>query len=384
MGEFSELPPELVFHIASFLTRKIIIDKDGSWSHQEAELVPDLPSINALSQANTALHRLLDQVLYDLCASVEALARLALIFAVKHELEGTLDRLVAAGASLNVTYYRCGLLHLAAALGLTAMVVKLLEMPGGSLSAYACMGMCHMTALDYAARNGHMDIARILAPLPSPMSSVSHAEYLNCALSFSVLRGGNTDISLFLISEGANINSCCTTLGRTPLYYAVTMGKLELVQVLLSLGADPNGCCVCHGALPLTVAACRGNLAIARILVDAGADMHQAFQYCATLEVLHFFLERGADPNAEYPGGSTPLHKACMKQDVEFAKASVEVLLQFGAATVEKADRRGLTPVDIAIGRELNDIVRVFEPLVQNPDIKLRIQSGLPGRKRRF
>jgi ankyrin repeat protein len=56
--------------------------------------------------------------------------------------------------------------------------------------------------------------------------------------------------------------------------------------------------------------------------------------------------------------------------------AAIELLLRFGAAvTVEKPGRRGLTPVDIAITRGNKEILELFEPLVQDPDLKRKIAA---------
>ncbi|KAJ6520461.1 hypothetical protein C8R45DRAFT_1205426 [Mycena sanguinolenta] len=234
MGELSDLSPELVLDITEYIL-------------QEAELVPDLTSINALSQTNNDLYQLLDRALYNLCSSVEALAKDALIFTVKHGQEGTLDRLVSAGASLDTSlklkHNRCGLLHLAAALGLTVMVVKLLGLPCGSWHSLDCPDAGH-----------------------------------------------------------------------------------------------------------------------------AGADMHNALQIVRPSKRSASFLKA-----KQIRMLNTPLHAACMRHDAESAKAFVEALLRFGAATVDKADRGGLTPVYIAIGRGLKDIVEAFKPLIQDQDLKAKI-----------
>jgi ankyrin repeat protein len=92
-----------------------------------------------------------------------------------------------------------------------------------------------------------------------------------------------------------------------------------------------------------------------------------------TIELLRFFLERGVDPNHEDLFGETPLHHVCKKPDAEFAKASVELLLQFGAVTVAKLSNGGRTPVDIAMGKGHSEIVKILEPLVLDPDLKLKI-----------
>ncbi|KAF8204370.1 hypothetical protein K438DRAFT_558275 [Mycena galopus ATCC 62051] len=103
MATLTELPPELILHIASFLTREIILDpknrlhrRNTRHGHvRKPKLLPDLPSINGLSQTNIAFHWTLDQTLYSLCASVEHLGVLALLFAVEHGMEHAFDKLVA-------------------------------------------------------------------------------------------------------------------------------------------------------------------------------------------------------------------------------------------------------------------------------------------------
>ncbi|KAJ6520376.1 hypothetical protein C8R45DRAFT_954942 [Mycena sanguinolenta] len=48
--------------------------------------------------------------------------------------------------------------------------------------------------------------------------------------------------------------------------------------------------------------------------------------------------------------GQTPLHYICTMRGAEFAKAAIELLLQFGAK-VDEVDSTGRTPVQIAMLR---------------------------------
>ncbi|KAJ7876104.1 hypothetical protein B0H14DRAFT_2714611, partial [Mycena olivaceomarginata] len=136
------------------------------------ELVPDLASINALSQANTAFHRTVNKALYDLCASVDKLGQLALLFAVEHKLESTLDKLNDAKVRFDGEFLldsrSCGPLHIAASMGCVGMVVKLLGICGEETAHRRIEGL---TALDHAAREGHLEIVRLLASIPIPKSS---------------------------------------------------------------------------------------------------------------------------------------------------------------------------------------------------------------------
>jgi ankyrin repeat protein len=113
------------------------------------------------------------------------------------------------------------------------------------------------------------------------------------------------------------------------------------------------------------------------VLVDGGADIHfkeicLALQGCKSIEILRLFLH-------------TLLHNACIQENAAFAKASVEALLQFGVAltTVEKLDRANKTPVDLAMDNGSVEVVKILQPLVQNPGLRARVVKWLAGRKER-
>ncbi|KAJ6520339.1 ankyrin repeat-containing domain protein [Mycena sanguinolenta] len=311
----SKLPPELILTVVSFLTRETILDPqyrlpENEHRIQQPELIPDLPSINTLSRTNTAFYRTVNQSLYELCTSLEPLGRLVLIYAVEHDLECTLDKLVAAGLSVRTEFFfflssnthnsECGsLLHIAAARGLLSMVI------------------CQ-----------------------------------------------------YLVSEGADING----KSGTPLNYAAGSGNLALVQFMLASGASPNL------GFPLFKAARSSSSDIAEALLAAGTDLHaqddessNVLAYVANPEMLQFFLERGVDPNLRDILGNTPLHNHACRTDGE-AKAWVEVLIQFGAS-VEAVDDNGHTPVFVAMEHNEPELVKMFEPLVQDHAMKLQIAT---------
>jgi ankyrin repeat protein len=80
-------------------------------------------------------------------------------------------------------------------------------------------------------------------------------------------------------------------------------------------------------------------------------------------------------PNHEDGLEQTPLHWACQTEDgLDAANASVE-LLQFGATTVKKADCHNRTPVELAMGCGFSEAVKILEPLVHDPDLKLKITT---------
>ncbi|KAK7048057.1 ANK-REP-region domain-containing protein [Favolaschia claudopus] len=413
MAVLLDLPPELILHIVSFLHReKVLIDKDNDLSDLfnrrlgYPEIVPDLPSINAFSQTNTALYPTLNRYIYNICAKHDAtIGKLSLLSAGKFGSERALDKLVAAGVSLDAEFFlkyrACSILHVAAARGQRVMVIKLLEMYGTEMEVkvHARRGtwLVKATALDYAARYGHLETVQLLASVPVP-SSVSDSTkerrtYLSSALLHSVqasVQGGSTEIPEFLVSQGADVNDrgAARDAGGTALYFAVGTDNLELVQFLLSAGADPNLCV--GGSIPLFNAAQNysDDLDIAETLLAAGADLNKedgnlrnVLFSCTDIVPLEFFLKRGVDVNLEDSVGETPLHHACSQQDAVFALDCVELLLQYGATTVEQANRMGQTPLTIAIGQGYNEIVELLKPLIYNSALKDMISMWLEDNK---
>ncbi|KAF7337766.1 Ankyrin [Mycena sanguinolenta] len=224
MVVLTELPPELILWIVTFLTRETVLNTDSLSGYQKSEepqTLPDLSSINALSRTNSIFHRTLSQSLYDACASVEPLGKLALLFAAQNQLESAVERLVAAGVDLDSDFY-CSqrpystsrVLHIAAGLGHRSMVVKLLTMYGAEATAKVHARTefpCCWTPLDYAAYSERLEVVRLLAPIRLPAPQVdggppldpvqAHRQYLGRALVGSA-RAGNIEICEYLISLG--------------------------------------------------------------------------------------------------------------------------------------------------------------------------------------
>ncbi|KAJ7808547.1 ankyrin repeat-containing domain protein, partial [Mycena olivaceomarginata] len=164
--------------------------------------------------------------------------------------------------------------------------------------------------LIYAVCNGHIEIVKLLAPIPRscvapPQGSGMRQQYLGDALIASVI-AGNLEISQCLIMEGADINFVGDHSYPSPLFHAAGAGDLGVVQLLLASGADPN-LRTRDGSRPLFNAARAVNLDVARALITAGANIHatgrrlrNVLAYLAEKNVgkmSRFFLERGVDPN---------------------------------------------------------------------------------------
>ncbi|KAF7337749.1 Ankyrin [Mycena sanguinolenta] len=385
----AELPPELILQIISFLTRLPSNYHLAVGILEKQELIPDLSSINALSQTNTFFYRMLNEILYKFCASVEPLGAAALIFAAQNELESTLDKCVAAGISLDsesISRHPLDPLSIAATMGSRAITAKLLEMYGEGMPVRVHARLPSKTALDLATRNGHMDVVRLLAPIPMPSSDVcpemtsspsvqleTQGQYLGRAL-MQAIDIGHLEISRFLVNQGADINFC-QDIG--PLMVKAALSRnFELVRFLLASGADPDGLQV-----SLFNAAKDGRIELVDTLLAAGTDPHardnasrNVLAVIRDVKLMRLFLELGVDPNHRDSFGSTPLHYICFWPRDETANPWVELLLEFGAA-VEAVDHSGPTPVDIAMQDGRPKIVEMLEPLVHDPELKQRIAT---------
>ncbi|KAF7374392.1 hypothetical protein MSAN_00323200 [Mycena sanguinolenta] len=331
MGRLTDLPPELLLRIISFLPgRELILGPmrrlpGGNPQLVEPILVPDLSSINALAQTNRALYNTLNQSLYRLCASVKSVGRLALLFAVKHDLGGAFDQLFAAGVNIygpSTFKYNssCSLLHVAADAGSCLVISQLLEVYGEEMLEVVYTHDANgWTALDYAALGGHTEAVRLLTSIVAVPSFIcdgevdsgaavadefleAREEYLRWALLKSVARTSNAAICKHLISEGVDVNTRDINLNASPLFYASGNNNLAAIQVLLAAGADPN-LGDRDGIMPLFEVA---SIPAAEALLAAGADIHAtdmkarnvlAHRPVESPEMLRFILERGVNPN---------------------------------------------------------------------------------------
>ncbi|KAJ7242556.1 ankyrin repeat-containing domain protein [Mycena haematopus] len=147
------------------------------------------------------------------------------------------------------------------------------------------------TALDYAADSGHMDIVRLLAPIPLPSSDVSitppvsgietREKYLSMALMRSA-KNGHFEISRYLISEGADVNflddRCylCTPLfddrGIVPLFRAADCRSVDIAQALLA--ADAKVDAQDHHSRNVLFEVHNDDIEMLRFLLECGADLN--------------------------------------------------------------------------------------------------------------
>ncbi len=191
------------------------------------------------------------------------------------------------------------------------------------------------TALMYAARDGDLELVRLLVANGADPRRVGclhwHEEGKEDWWTGSALHaaagGGHMDVVRYLV------------------------GELGMDVDTQPADCDPRECEGRRTVTPLLEAAFSGRVAVMRYLLKHGADvnardncgrtaMHHA-AYSGSADAIRLLLEHGADVDARAKDGYTPLHVAAFFNHVAAAKA----LLQ-GGADREARDSRGRTAWD--------------------------------------
>ncbi|XP_030371679.1 ankyrin repeat domain-containing protein 50 isoform X2 [Scaptodrosophila lebanonensis] len=263
------------------------------------------------------------------------------------------------------------------------------------------------TALNIAARNGHLEIVKLLLSFAQPCNDgtgrmkrvdVNHADRDGWTPLRSASWGGHTevvklliaqpackidladkegrtalraaawsgheDILKILIESGADVNSV-DRQGRTSLIAASYMGHYDIVEILLDNGANVNHLDL-DGRSALCVAALCGSSGYSKVistLLDHGANTDQldndgmspllVSSFEGNAEVCELLLENGADPDLADFMGRTPLWAACTA-----GHANVVKLLLFWGCGIDCMDSEGRTVLSIAAAQGNVETVR--------------------------
>lgn len=141
---------------------------------------------------------------------------------------------------------------------------------------------------------------------------------------------GNVEKVRAMLVADPNLVDSRNPKGKTPLFYAVTNGRSEVVQVLFDFGASVNAADG-TGLTPLHIAAWHNRAEQAGQLLEHGADiqardafgdtpLHSAAMH-GRLEMIALLVRSGADPGAQNDEGLTPRELALAhRQEAAAAK----------------------------------------------------------------
>ena len=212
--------------------------------------------------------------------------------------------LVAAGADINARSHYVGPANGRGFEGRTPLTnasdAKAAEFASGWL-----------TPLMLAAREGHLEVARVLVGAGAGINAAAGDGKTALALA---IFNGNYELASYLVASKADVNKA-DAQRFTPLFWAVDRRNMEtapnfpwmvtadpmpLIRTLLDAGADPN-------AVVNSTPRARMREGSPRI-VFATALMRAAF--AADLELVTLMLERGASPTVISRDGETMLSAA--------------------------------------------------------------------------
>ncbi|GAB1604566.1 uncharacterized protein LOC115222487 [Argonauta hians] len=159
------------------------------------------------------------------------------------------------------------ILHECSARGDAKSTVDLL-----SLGANPCISDDYgQTALNIAARQGHLPVVEVLLESPQASQLLDVADNDGWTPLRSAAWGGHTGVVEALLASGAEVDRCDAG-GRTALRAAAWGGRESAVRCLLAHNADVNRC-DSEGRTALIAAAYMGHASIVEHLLDVGASV---------------------------------------------------------------------------------------------------------------
>ncbi|KAH9027271.1 ankyrin repeat-containing domain protein [Lactarius pseudohatsudake] len=199
-----------------------------------------------------------------------------------------------------------------------------------------------------ALRNKHIQVAEILyqhgAVLP-----VGHQ---GCTLLHATSRAGLTDVAIWLINIGANVNSQQDD-HTTPLHLAAGNGHLGVVRTLLAHNADVNVAKTGDNHTPLHDASKFGHFDSVQLLMQNGADARTDLQRLLFLasssgnvQIVELFIQLRGDVSARDGTLKTPLHLA--SSSPSRCSGDVARALMLNGVDVNARDGSHKTPLHLA------------------------------------
>lgn len=248
-----------------------------------------------------------------------------------------------------------------------------------------------LTALLYATRDGHTNVARQLLDAGADIEARNANDTTPLTLA---IMNANTELALLLVERGADVNSM-DWYGQTPLWAAIDVRNKELnsgtmthdvdreplfdlIRVLLEQGADPNA--RTREVPPLR----RWDMGLGSLSwVDfTGMTPFLRAALSGDVRVMQLLLEHGADPHIPTFGGSTALMAAAgvnwvfnqtYDEGQDALLEAVKLCVALGM-DVNAQNSMGLRAVHGAANRGSDDIIRYLH--AQGADLTATDNEG--------
>jgi ankyrin repeat protein len=191
---------------------------------------------------------------------------MALHLAAKHGHEAVVDILCESGADLDSTALgkRTPLIW-ASSEGHVGVVQRLLYYMGGEGLNAQGEYYKRLTALHYAAANGHAEVVKLLL---KSGADATIADHMDMTPLCSACEGGHLGVAQLLLDhQGVQALGVTPTTRSTPLHYAARGGREDVVKFLLSKGADAKSQRE-DGWTPFMEASSNGHVGVARMLLE--------------------------------------------------------------------------------------------------------------------
>lgn len=276
-------------------------------------------------------------------------------------------------------------------------VAEFLIKNGANLSTKNWHGQ---SPLHHSVFNGRVDFVELLIKYGANVNEVDHYGFTPLHLATD----NEYELVKILLSNGSRVDVGERHNNRTPIYYAIEKGYLEIVRLLLDThpGINNHNSTTDHnyttkGLLKYTqtipilhFAAKHSQLEIVKLLVERGADVNEGADgvgtplYFAVQQDNHlitqFLLERGANPNLTTADGFSPMTNALIHRN----KDNIRLMIQYGG-NLNKANKHGMKPTDFIMRGEMEMEVKSYQMLprlkfIEIPDIKEPFEESVMNR----
>ncbi|MFN0245359.1 MAG: ankyrin repeat domain-containing protein [Kofleriaceae bacterium] len=246
-------------------------------------------------------------------------------------------------------------LRIAAMRGGVALAKELLAQGADPTARESGFTPLHVAAMEAQMPGNHLGVARVLLDAGADVDARSHG--VGFTPLFFAVGVDAVDMVDLLLERGADPRATTAT-GETPLHEAAREAEgTGTIARLLAAGVDPNARAD-DGSIPILRPAEQGHDAKTRALLDAGSDpalvdehgyglLHAACNG-SLVEIVREMLSRGVDIQQRTLDGMTPLHFAVSSIGIrDDAPATVRLLIEHGADRSAKAND-GRTPAELA------------------------------------